>query len=144
MNMKAIRFMVQCMQNYMLFLSLQNSQVNRVRNVKVKLYHSNTFHLLLVLPRIPQKSFYSCSKPFARLSDSGKQISPGTNKSTQKLTGILFLVCVENCQYLQMQHLIQSFFTTLKALSEEKIEDIHNLKQQVFHSFLGDFSIDSN
>lgn len=39
-------------------------------------------HCLLCSPSQSRKSIYSCTKPFARLSDSGKQVSPGTNKST--------------------------------------------------------------
>lgn len=67
----------------------------------------------------PQKSIYSCTKQFARLQDSGKQVSPGTN-NTHKLTAFFIPVCTEKRQYLHMQQLIQFYFTTLKAFREEK------------------------
>lgn len=90
-----------------------------MRNVQVKLYQSNTSSLLLLPLPVPQKSIYSCTKSFARLQDSGKQVSPGTN-NTNKLTAFFIPVCIEKRQYLHMQQLIQSYFPTLKAFHEEK------------------------
>lgn len=90
-----------------------------MRNVQVNLYQSNTSSLLLLPLPVTQKSICSCTKPFARLQDSGKQVSPGTN-NTHKLTAFFIPVCIGNRQYLHMQQLIQFYFTTLKAFHEEK------------------------
>lgn len=102
-----------------------------------------------LIPKRP-KSIHSCTKPFASLSDFGKQVSLGTNRSTYKHTACFFSFWVENRQYFTYAAAdLITFYNTESTHEEKEIEDIQNrtynsiLKYFTFF-FFGYFSIDSN